>query len=254
MICIWCVNSFLKLSLEHVIPEALACPPDLEMHNIACEGCNSKLGHVDNGLVKQFEAVSVILGVPRKEGKPPTIDSWRAISSKHNTDGPHIFINGGPGTVSVGGKNLYPAAKSNGITDLWIRPEEGKFGFGMQFGNDPRFLRALYKIGLSLVGKHFGPTVAAGAAYNHVRAFVGGVKTAPVLTAILMKEIVPQPVSSASGPILKDGYAYPMFRVGILGATFVLDLDPNQPGLRDMCGVATLMGEALYMFPRKCAA
>jgi hypothetical protein len=193
-------------------------------------------------------------GVPRKKGRPPTIDSQRAISSKHKANGPHIFINGGPGVVDVEGKKLYPAAKSNGVTDLWIKPDKGKLGFSIELGNDPRFLRGLYKIGLSLIGKHYGAATAADPAYDHIRAFLKGEKSAPALTALLERDAVLQPVSGASGPIVKEGRAYPMFCVTILGVTFLLDLGPDQPSLRDMRGVSTLMGELLYAFPRQRAA
>ncbi len=135
-----------------------------------------------------------------------------------------------------------------------MKPEEGKLGFSMEFGNDPRFLPALYKIGLNLVGKYYGAPAAADPAYDHIRAFVTGDKPAPALTAMLIKDVVPQPVNGASGPIVKPGRTYPMFQVTILGVTFVLDLGPDQPGLRDIRGAATLMGEALYVFPTKRAA
>ena len=103
MICIWCLDDFAKLSLEHGIPEALGCPPDLELRDTTCAGCNNRLGTIDQALLKPFEAISVMYGVPRKKGRPPTIDSWRAISSKHQADGPHIFVNGGPGVVDAEG-------------------------------------------------------------------------------------------------------------------------------------------------------
>lgn len=81
--------------------------------------------------------------MPRKKGRPASVDSWCAIGSEHRTGGAPIFINGGPGIVDAKGKKLYPVAKSNGVTDLWMKPDEGKLGFSMEFGNDPRFLPAL---------------------------------------------------------------------------------------------------------------
>ena len=35
----------------------------------------------------------------------------------------------------------------------------------------------------------------------------------------------------------------------MLGFTLVLGLEPDRLGLRNMRGAATLMGEALYLFP-----
>lgn len=45
-----------------------------------------------------------------------------------------------------------------------------------------------------------------------------------------------------------------MFQITILGVTLIIDLAPDQPGLRDMRGAATLMGESLYVLPTKRAA
>ena len=45
------------------------------------------------------------------------------------------------------------------------------------------------------------------------------------------------------------------FRLVVLAAvTLFIDLAPDQPGLRDMRGAATIMGESLYVFPTKRAA
>jgi hypothetical protein len=75
MICIWCKQEFAKLSLEHGIPEGLACPPELEMDDVACAGCNNGLSRIDRALIKQFETITVMYGVPRKKGRAPMINS-----------------------------------------------------------------------------------------------------------------------------------------------------------------------------------
>ena len=253
MICIWCKEDFEKLSLEHGIPEGLACPPHLELHDVACVGCNNALSRVDRALVKQFEMLTVLYGVRRKKGRAPTINSWTAVRSSHRADGPHLMINGGPGVVDADGRPLHPASKANGITNVWMAPETRQMGFAQQFGDDPRFLPALYKVGLNLVAKHFGVAEAAGDKYNHVRAFVRTEAGAPVLTAAMDTQAVHAPVTEAS-IITKPGRAYPMFRVTILGVSFMLDMAPDQAGLRDLQGAATLHGEPLYIFPTALAA
>jgi hypothetical protein len=43
-------------------------------------------------------------------------------------------------------------------------------------------------------------------------------------------------------------------QVTILGVTLIIDLAPDQPGLRDVHGAATITGESLYVFPTKRAA
>ncbi len=254
MICIWCLQDFDKLSLEHAIPEALACPPYLELNNIACEECNSALGTVDQGLIKQFELITVMYGVPRKKGKPPTIDTWRGMRSIQKPSGPHIYINGSKQVVKADGKNLHPATKASGVTDIWASPESAQVGLSHEFGNDQNFLPALYKIGLSLVGMHFGPEVAANSLYNHVRAFVRSEVGAPALTAGMSAKLLGAPTTGASNPFAREGLTYPLFEIMILGVTFLLDLAPDQPGLQHIRGTDLVQTEALYFFPPKIVA
>ncbi len=248
MICIWCKNDFAELSLEHAIPEGLACPADLELRDVACTKCNNGLGRVDRALIKQFETITVMYGVPRKKGKPPMINSWQAIRGKQRAEGPHIHINGGPGVVDVDGVPLQPASKRNGVSDVWVKPETGQLGFSHQFGNDPLFLPALYKIGLNLVAKLSGVGEAASAKYDHIRAFVRSEQGAVPMTAAMDRDTIFGSVTEAS-VVKKPGRDYPMFRVTILGVTFLLDVAPTQPALRDLQGVAMLQGEPLYVFP-----
>lgn len=250
MICIWCKTEHSSPSKEHAIPDAIGCPPELLLYNVACARCNNALGKVDHALVKQFEIISVMLGVRRKGKRPPTIDSWSAIASERRKDGPHIYINGGPGVIEARGKRLQPARRSNGIEDLWIEPETGRSGFTQQFGNDPLFLPSLYKIGLNLIAFHFGTESAAADRYDHVRSFVKSEPEAPFLNAAMDTSAVIAATNRVSAPITKQGRPYPMYEVTLLGVTFLLDMAPDQPCLRDLRGAATLMNQQFYVFPR----
>ena len=88
MICIWCKKDYPKLSLEHAIPDALGCPKGLELTNVACVHCNDRLGKkVDLALVKQFETMTVMYGVRRKNGRKPKIASWSALTSEYTDEG-----------------------------------------------------------------------------------------------------------------------------------------------------------------------
>jgi hypothetical protein len=249
MICIWCKKDFPKLSLEHGIPEALACPPELELRNVACPKCNNDLSRVDKALIKSFEMITVMYGVPRKKGRPPVIASWRPIRSEHRADGPHVYINGGPGVVSAMGKPLHPANKSTGVSNIWASPETGKLGFSWEMGNDPRFIPALFKIGLNVVAKVYGPETAASDTYDHIRAFVLLEPAAPDLTAALHTDVAHSPLTSATF-LTKPSRFYPMCQITILGVTFLIDLDPDQKSLTDIRGAATLMGDPMYVFPK----
>jgi len=249
MVCIWGKNEITRPAEEHAIPESLGCPPDLIRTDIACRSCNNKLGIVDQALLKQFEGFTVMYGIPRKGGRPPTIDGWRAIASEQRADGPHIYINAGPGMIEARGKRLHPAAQSNGIHDVWMDPEAGRLGYKQVFGDDPRFIPALYKIGLNLVAIHFGSEVAARESYDHIRALVLGKGQAPNMS-VLMSASTNGAFTAASGPILKPGRLYPMFQVQILGVWFLLDLDPDQRGLRDIQSASILHSEPLFRLRR----
>jgi hypothetical protein len=79
-------------------------------------------------------------------------------------------------------------------------------------------------------------------------------KSAPALTAVLATEVIPRTVTHASGPIVKPWRPFPMFQLTKLGVTLIIDLGPDQPGLRDVRGAATITGKSLYVFPTKRAA
>src|SRR3569623_273411 len=192
-------------------------------------------------------------GVPRKKGMAPTIHSWRGLRSEHRADGPHIYMNAGPGSVDADGGTRHPASKASGITDVWVKPETAEMGFSQQFGNDPRFLPALFKIGLNMVARDFGPVVAAGPAYDHVRAFVLDEPGAPDLTVAMSRPLTPQPMTGATGGQSPDR-PYPVYEVMILGVLFLIALAPDQVSLRDMRGAMMLHGDPLYVFPYRAAA
>jgi len=42
----------------------LGCPPELELRDTTCADCNNRLGTIDQALLKSFEAISVMYGVP----------------------------------------------------------------------------------------------------------------------------------------------------------------------------------------------
>ena len=149
------------------------------------------------------------------------------------------------------GKKLHPAHKSNGITKTWVKADHGilNVGFTQEFGNDARFLPALFKIGLNLVSKFYGPAVAASAMYDHIRTFVRREVGALPLTFALEARQGTEKGTGDPRLITKAGRAYPMLQFEILGVFFLLDMAPDQPMLRDLRGAATLMDQKLYVFP-----
>jgi hypothetical protein len=59
------------------------------------------------------------------------------------------------------------------------------------------------------------------------------------------------PVTFASNPIVRGGRDFPMFSVTILGLTFLLDMSPEQVGIRDLQAAATLRNETFCLLPPK---
>lgn len=252
MICIWCRKTGGKQSLEHAIPESLGCPNELELRGVVCERCNNGLASLDQALLKQFEFLTVRYGIQRKGGKSPTIDGWKGMRSISSETGPTIFLNGGPGAIQAGdGKTLKPTSVASGVFNVWVDIETGKAGFTQRFGDDPRFMRGLYKIALTLVAKFYGSDTAASSAFDHVRDFVLGRDGKQSLTAAMLPNHDERVVTGTSHPIFKDEGIYPLFFVKIIGITFVLDLCPQQTGLRDLQGVSIMMGYPIYTFPKR---
>ena len=240
MICIWCLKQADTLSREHLIPEMFACPDHLVRDDIACEECNNKLGlTVDAAVAKQFELINFINGIRGKKGKKPKVSQWAAVAGYYEGGRPVLSVNAGPSEVKDGGKKLAAAHRSNGITDAWILPEEGRSGFDQQFGNDPKFVRGVYKIGLNGVAHYLGPDVAASKIYDHVRAFVLGDEDVPRLK-MLVDAADGKLKCEISAPIVKQGRKYPMFQITLPGVHFLIDMTPDQSNLRDIRGAATL--------------
>lgn len=172
--CLWCRAPKYRADLEHVVPEALGCPPWLVLEDGVCKACNNGLGHVDQALVRQFEMAAFIGGVPRKKGRKPSVDGWASLATRHGADGPEVHFNAGPGDWTVGARRVKPASAATGVLDHSFTPDGmmTTVSFGLAFGEDPKLARALYKLGLGLLAAREGLPVALDARYDAVRRFV----------------------------------------------------------------------------------
>lgn len=173
-ICIWCGKTKFKPSLEHILPDSLGCPPNFVLRDCVCVSCNNSLGHLDHALLRQFEIPAFMLGIPRKGGKPPSINNWAALGGKRGPNGPELYLNAGPGKIDALGRKLNPANRSNGILNPTIE-RTGPFGqvsFQQEFGNDPKFIRALYKVGLSATAYWHGSNYMREPTFEAARTFV----------------------------------------------------------------------------------
>jgi hypothetical protein len=94
MNCIWCKAEANKSSVEHIIPEALGCPDGFVLHNgEVCVNCNAKLARLDRAVLDDFEILTFMLGILRKNGKNPTVANRGNIVGGYKEREKFIAIN-----------------------------------------------------------------------------------------------------------------------------------------------------------------
>lgn len=230
--CIWCLKPIRKGSEEHVLPDALGCPPHLILPIGVCMACNNGLGHVDQALIRQFEIAAFVKGVRRKKGKPPAINMWAPLKGRYVDGKPEIHLNAGPQTVQTFGHQLPAASAANGITkvnfDVPAVGDQATITFSQEMGREPKLARALLKIALGSVAIHWGLERARHPRFDVVRAFV---KKGVGHFDILMTEGQAGCDQHVTAPLLRQGDEYPMFEITLFGIALVVDTDPAQAGL-----------------------
>lgn len=235
--CIWCKRPVRKANVEHILPDSLGCPPGFLLRDCVCMPCNNALGHVDQALLRQFEILAFMRGVPRKGGRPPVVNNWSAIRGHYGATGPELFINAGPQTVEALGKNLHAASPRNGIHAVTIdRPhivgQESRITFKLEFGREPKFRRAIYKVAFGTLAFHLGAAEALRDVYDPLRAFVR--KGQGEFDALVMSAGEMNGSHYFCPPIIPEGCTMPILDIAIFGVSFGLDLDPEQKGLAQM--------------------
>lgn len=233
--CIWCKKPVRKRNKEHILPDALGCPPTFVLDDCVCIACNNGLGHVDRALIHQFEIIAFMNGVPRKGGRPPMIDSWTGVRGRVGPEGPEIHINAGPQTVMAFGSNLNAASRRNGVHDVTMGPrvvgEYCDVAFKQEFGREPKLRRALYKVGLGTLAFHLGAAEARSKCYDPVRAFV---RKGDGEFDVLMLADRTERSHFFGCPALLPDCDLPVIELAVFGVWFAIDLDPDQKGLACM--------------------
>jgi hypothetical protein len=235
--CIWCKRPVRKANVEHILPDSLGCPPDFVLRDCVCMACNNGLGHVDQALLRQFEIIAFVHGIRRKGGRPPVINNWAAIRGRHGPTGPEIFINAGPQTVEALGRNLHAASPRNGIHAVTndgprIVGQQSRISFSQEFGREPKFRRAVYKVAFGTLAYHLGAAEALRNVYDPVRAFVR--KGHGDFDVLMMSGGDMAEAHYFCRPIIPEGCILPVLDIAIFGINFGLDLDPEQAGLAQM--------------------
>ena len=172
--CIWCLKSP-AVSLEHIIPDSLGCPPALVLHVGVCSLCNHANGRLDRALLTPFELMTVVRGIPRKKGKRPTIDSYSSVSSRQADTGPEIYINRERYRITPPfGKKLGPTSHKDPFHDVSLeRLSNGRANLHvkqrLQFDRDA--VRGLFKIALESIALNQGVEATLDSQFDAVRNF-----------------------------------------------------------------------------------
>ncbi|PZV36440.1 HNH endonuclease [Mesorhizobium kowhaii] len=225
--CIWCGAAAFEPSLEHILPEALGCPPGFVLATDICSKCNNGFGHLDRALLRQFELMTFLGNVPRKRGRTPSLDSLSSIVGRYTEGGPELHINGGPGPAEAFGKTLKPVQATKDFENLSFEAAGGlaTIKFSQRFGDDPKFVRALYKIAFEVAVYWLGPGIASTPDMAAVKKFVR--KGRGEFSAVLVGAFGSQD-HYFEPPYRGDDTAYLAVGMRIFGIDFVTDFDPGQ--------------------------
>ena len=223
--CIWC-GKIPARSVEHILPESLGCPVGFILATGVCQRCNNNNGKLDLALLKPFELIAVIKGIPRKGGKPPTVDGFSTFSSTHGPDGPQLFFNREKDkVVTPTGKILGPSSKNDEITEFDVEhlgDGKGRLTINVELRFGRKAVRGLFKIALEMIAYYHGLDAVRGSKYDEVRAFIR--KGKGHFSALLTNG---GPFDGFFGPPhCKDDRPY-VVAFTILGFGFLCDFDPG---------------------------
>lgn len=213
-------------SLEHILPESLGCPKDFVLKNGVCLRCNNKNSKLDRALLKPFELITVMKGIPRKRGRAPTIDGFSTLSSTHGPSGAEIFFNRERFSVTTpSGKRLGPASAKDEVRKFEVKHVNGNqvnVSIQMQLRFGRQAVRGLFKAALESVAYYCGLDSVSGKEFEAVRDFVQRDKGS---FQILMMPGGPFDFH-VDVPVSKNGRPF-VVGMTILGVSFICDFDPS---------------------------
>jgi len=173
MKCVWCKRNNVEMSLDHIIPRAVGCPPGFVLK--ICKTCHPKLSNLDLALAESFDFLRFRFNIKGKDGKDPVITGRTNLYARYGKNGPEIHVNIGKEKVETFYKVLNPYqgkaidVKAN-ITEL-----PGKMAYIKiegNIGHHPKLSRALHKIALESVAYFLGVEAVLHEKYDQVRDFV----------------------------------------------------------------------------------
>lgn len=228
--CIWCLREHPDSAIEHVIPQAVGCPPDLVLRDgEVCRPCNSHLGvRVDVALVHNFEQM---LAIAELQATGKTHRRLAGIGNMQISDmpsGQHVaFSMGSTAIVDEAGTRVGPLRRDRRHATATFRDlgnGQGEISGEIAFIHDDRFSRALHKIALELLVFTPTPDIVYESRFDLIRDYVmRGVGTRRVVMAYTehdWKARKQQVILSPDGGVTAEFL--------FCGCVFFVDLSPQQ--------------------------
>lgn len=238
MQCIWCgEDSAGKQSVEHIVPEAIGCPPGFVLANgEVCTKCNNWFGHIDQALIADMEMFAALAGVPRKRSGAG-IFSYGNIRARTIDGHLSYFINMDPKPVRlIDGMQLggYKGRDRDVAATMTREADKVKVDFSVDFGRNINVRRAIFKIAINWVARELGSIAAREIVESDIGKFVkSGVPDCSIILVSPSSE--PKKYQhkfsriwrSTSGGLVCD------FRLGHI--EFIVDLQQGQSSFELIC-------------------
>jgi hypothetical protein len=181
---------------------------------------------LDRALLKPFELLTVVKGIPRKKGRPPTVDGFSTVASRWAAAGPEIYMNREKFSVaSPAGKRLGPTSKADAFQDFAHEPQpdgQVKISFKQRLRFDRNAVRGLFKTALESVAYFHGVEFVLDDQFDPIRSFVRhdrGDFSALLLEGGPFNSYFAPPQSKDGRPLVVG--------MTILSVGFICDLDPE---------------------------
>jgi hypothetical protein len=175
-VCLWCKSKTSKAADEHIIPESVGCPPEFVLKSgEVCEDCNNGLAHLDREVVQAWDFLLFYYNIPRKDNRPPAVDSRGNFVARQTAEGPTLFVNMDPKPIAAPhGVDLgaYGRSKRNVSATLTRDGDNAEITYNIGIKFSKKFVRGLHKIALESLAYFIDVAEALDDKYDPIRSYV----------------------------------------------------------------------------------
>jgi hypothetical protein len=235
-VCLWCGQPSSEAPEEHIIPEALGCPPEAIFRSgEVCGRCNNRISWLDNVLADAFDIPRFMYGQPAKKRRPPSIAGRPNVRATQHVGERTLFINFGPGDVTLptGHKLKAPSKNPRSVHGTFKR--EGDLGTvtgTAEMFTQPEFPRAMHKIAIETIALSFGVGTARAEVYRDLREYVlsKGETQRRILMRMPSEELSTSTFANQLGPVYTpdDGGVGCVVPIKLFSLDFLVDCTPSQ--------------------------